>query len=264
MKHFNWLVFFLSLLIFPSCNNSSQSNSNSKENKKDTITSINSIEKDTVSGQLQKLLIHFKDTTGFPFVVDSAYIAHVPSHDSLGAKEVNLLSKNLVKDSLMDDANTTIHEFDTIDSLKANGLYSKWVEKLDIGMVQTANAYALNKIKLNDSITVITWAIACTSYPADPIYNFTYIYCTILGKDKFKATFVLGRVLNGADPPIADDQYLYSTLYKNGSLKLDYSDSYYDSDSSITTLNKSHYEYIITDGDFKQVSKEQFQPRRNK
>ncbi|HXB12335.1 MAG TPA: hypothetical protein VNZ45_10135, partial [Bacteroidia bacterium] len=172
-------------VLMHSCNNSS--NKTTAENKPMVVEKL--------PPELEKLFSHFKEDNSFPVNVDSTYMTTVKKGDSLGSKDVMMFVKQWFKDDslgfVFDDE---IKTFYTIDSIKANGAYKAWHEKLDIGMTRLSNIYALKRIKLDDTTTILLWGLVYSNQEADPIYDVTEVLFTIVNHNKFGESFLLGEV----------------------------------------------------------------------
>ena len=231
LSRFLFLLFFGSVIF--GCN------TNSKNNAEQTI-----VEK-PINTKLQALINHFKNADKFPLIIDSTYIATINKNDSLGTNEVKMLTQNFFNDSLVLSDTNLLSDFYKIDSVKANHTFEKWSEKLDIGMTEYANAYALQKINLNDSVSLLVWALSASSYEADPNWYSSTIYFTQLIGKNIGETFVLGQYFNWIDPPSAYQLLLSGNLTKNGKLVLEKNEQTEDLDDSATTITQTHFEYLV-------------------
>ena len=185
-------VLVLAIGLIASCGNNKVKDARSAEQIHND--SIKDAAVAAAKAKLEKLLTHFKDNNNFPLVVDSAFIANsVTKHDSLGENEVKTILVKWKNDSLMSEDHDAFKDFYHIDSLKANHGYEKYYEKLDNGDTRYSNAYGLQKIELADSTEVLVWALDYASYQADPMFNSTNIYGTLLNKDNIGITFLLGQ-----------------------------------------------------------------------
>ena len=202
-----------------------------------------------LSPEMEKLLSHFKENNSFPVNIDSAYMTTVKKGDSLGSKDVMMFVKQWFKDDslgfVFDDA---IKTFYTIDSVKAKGAYSEWHKKLDIGMTRASNIYALQKIKLNDSTTLLLWALCYSNQEADPIFDVTEVLFTIMNNGNIGESFLLGEVAIGADPPNSGHTITTGKLSKDGSFELNEASYSENLDDMKGEIDRSHFEYAITNG----------------
>ncbi len=193
-----------------------------------------------------KMLSHFKESTAFPVVIDSSFIANVSKGDSLGTKEIKKLAQKWFNDSLTEGHQYDLQDFYTIDSVKAKHVFEKWEKKLDIGMTNYANAYAVEKVTLADSTVMLVWALHLVSYPACPSSDITNIYFTFYKyNNTFGQTFLLGSILYGADAPMVGQTIISGTLVADGSLQMEERGIVKDFDSLTADLHHTHYEYLI-------------------
>ena len=196
---------------------------------------------------IEKLLTHFKDNNNFPIVIDSLAMTKVNKGDSLGGKEVKLLMRKWKGDST-GITGYAVMDFYHIDSIKAKGLYSKYKDTLGPGMTKYANAYALYKTKLSDSATVLLWALAYSSYEADPGSDVVDVYYTMLYNGNLTETSILGEVSEFGDPPSAATGIIIGTLNKDGKILLQYSNEVDDLDSMRGEVTRARYDYMINGG----------------
>ncbi len=222
-------------------------NKNKEKTVKDTgqNDTIRMLKPLPAEGTTSTLFSHFKENTKFPILIDSAYMAHVKGHDSLGTNEVKLLTQKWYDDSLVNDNDYVLKAFYTIDSAKAKHAYDKWAEKLDIGMTALSNAYALQKIKLADGSEMLVWAIEAISYPACPSFDNTQIYFTLFNQNSPGVTFTLGCTFYGADAPMVGQTIVTGKLTADGNLTLDENELEEDVDTTVANVNHAYYEYSI-------------------
>ena len=204
---------------------------------------------------LEKLLTHFKDGS-MPIVIDSVYMTKAEKGDSMDGNEVKILSKGWGKiDSIDMSEDNGFKEFYTIDSVKAKGAFAKWAEKLDIGMTKLSNAYALQKIKVDDTNTLLLWALVYSSYEADPVFDGTVVYGSLLKQNQVSNCFMLGEISEGADPPSEGQTLITSRLSKDKTLLFDESEMTIDLDDSAGACTVSHFNYLLNNGVPKFISK---------
>lgn len=234
-----------SLLV--SCNtNTSKENANTNSTQADLkLPQAKVAEK----ADLSALLSHFKTNTKFPVIIDSTYISNSSKKDSLGTREVKMLTKKWFKDDLVSDSGG-MKDFYVVDSVKANDSYQQWLDSLkDYAMQpEVENAYGLQKITLADSTTLLVWSLSYSN-EADPSYSNTNIYFTMVYKGSISETFLLGYNSVSADPPNADKTTLVGTLTKDGKLLLEKNDAAWDVDTtSAPGVSYSQYTYQISKG----------------
>jgi len=244
----------LLLLLFLACNTSHKENAT--ERRPGYTDSVKSAKAQAIDPKIQSLLTHFKEVAKFPVIVDSAFIANIDKHDSLGANEVETLAKEWFYDSLVFDSRDEVKTFYTIDSVKAKHTFAAWADKLDVGSIEYANAYGLEKVLLNDSTSLLVWALNYISYPADPNYSGTDIYFTMLNRNTIGQTFMLGGNSLGADPPSVGQTDITGKLTEDGKLVMDERILNEDIDSLKGIVDHTHYEYHVQYNLIKQLVKE--------
>ncbi len=235
------------------CNTSHDKKATEGPGYEDSIKSAKAV---VIDPKMQSLLTHFKENNKFPVIIDSAFIANMNKHDSLGTNEVKMLVKEWFYDSLVFDSRDEVKTFYTIDSVKAKHAFAAWADKMDIGSIEFANAYGLEKVLLNDSTSLLVWALSYISYPADPSYSGTDIYFTMLNRNTIGQTFMLGGTSLGADPPSVGQTDITGRLTKDGKLVLDERVLNEDIDSLKGTLDHTHYEYQVQHSLIKQQVKQ--------
>jgi hypothetical protein len=112
-------------------------------------------------------------------------------------------------------------------------------------MTELANAYAMHKIKLNDSITLLLWSFITSSYPACPSSAYSGIFFTILKDNKIGKSFVLGKEESYGDAPIGYESVYLSKLYKDGKFVINEYDIKADYDTMIAERTNAHWSYLI-------------------
>ncbi len=208
------------------------------------------------------LLKHFPDNDKFPVIIDSAYMAQVNKHDSLGAKELKMLARFWHDDELFneeDDSMEVLHFYQN-DSLKAYHLFKGQYTE---GKPTYSNAYGLQKINVREE-TLLIWALVSKQEDADPIYRLTTVYYTILNNNTILETSIMGRLMIGMDPPGEYRTILSGTLASDGKLGLDQHEFTGDMDSLKGELKHTHYEYFIHQGYTQLTNKKADSPKEIK
>lgn len=202
---------------------------------------------------MKNLLAHFPADKNFPVIIDSAYMAQVSKHDSLGAKDVKMLVKFWHTDDLLIVDSEQVIGFYGIDSMKAHHEFpGKYME----GKPTNVTAYGLKKIELGDE-TLLVWALVSVQEEADPIYHVTTVYYTILNNNTILETFIMGRLMTGMDPPGEFTTIITGTLSPEGKLLLEEKEFSGDLDSHKGEIKQTHYEYSISRGSIRLKAKKQ-------
>jgi len=205
---------------------------------------------------LKMVLAHFKDCKKLPLKIDSSVTNHLSKYDSLGGKEVRILARHWLKDSInmYENHDAIMQDFYTIDSLKAHHAYKKYCDSLQPGMTKYGNAYALEKVTLTNDALLLVWAYVTSSYEADPNSGRTCVYFTLINDDTVGDTFVLAEEITFADPPSGSLFTCYSTLSDAGRLVMKETDESDDYDSMLAQIGYSHAIYNISPGSITRVS----------
>jgi hypothetical protein len=212
--------------------------------------------------KIKSLLSHFPDDKNFPVIIDSTYMANVAKgHDSLGTNEVKTLVRFFYTDDLTNSDSSELYNFYKIDSIKKNHAMEKWMENHPEGAPTQMNAYALKKIWMREQ-TLLVWALVVSQQYADPVYQYTTVYYTILNNNTILTTFKMGEISNGMDPPMGWESALTGKLNEDGKLLMDKNSTDFDIDSDTAETNHIHYEYLIHQGSTKLLSKKEDEPKK--
>lgn len=242
--------------LFSSCGDPSKVS----ENKNDSIPKTETIS----DPEIQKLVSLFKTEGTLPFVADTALINKVNTFDSLGTNEIKLLAGNFLKHDLISGVDYELNSFYKIDSLKAVKKYSEWCEHLDIGMTKCANAYALKKIKLNESTLVLIWSLCTSSYEACPFSVESSVYFTLVHDGKLAQSFLLGNSGSWGDPPSMMQCTITGILNSDGKFSLKLCRINDDIDAELRETTNEQYEFSISEGKINLVSEKKNEAIKSK
>lgn len=233
------LFFYISIVaIFCSCGTGQQKDS--KEIKNDSLA-INSKE-------LQRSARLFKETT-LPLAIDTTFIFMIGRGDSLGSFEIKALAGNIFNHALSGGLEYELNTFCRIDSIKEAGKYQQYIDSLDIGMTKISTAHALNEFHLDNNTLVLVWGLYSSSYEACPSSESWTTYGTLVYKGEVKETFLLGECSFWADPPVASQRTVTSTITGSGLVTTDvYQVNDQDMDSAYVEITKEKYSFTIKDG----------------
>jgi hypothetical protein len=241
---YSLVILSLLLLNLTSCNTGTEKEKDVSAN--DSLTASN------------KLSGFFKKELSLPFIVDSAFLAQDRFGDSLGTAEVKILTENSFKKEESGGMNYELREFYKIDSVKATRTYTKWCEKLDIGMTKYANAYAIGKLTVNGTAFLV-WAFSESSYEACPWSGGTRIYLTTVNADSFGESFLLGETYGAGDAPVSMHRETYGKLNSDGKIFQTTEEGNDDADATESELTVSDAEYVVKDGRIEMVKQNQGQ-----
>ncbi len=214
--------------------------------------------------KIKSLQSHFPANKNFPVSIDSAYMTMVAKgHDSLGANEVKMLVKPGSEGMLAGPDSSELSNFCKLDSIKKNHALEKWMDNHPDGMPTQMNAYALQETPMADE-TLLIWAFVFSAQQADPIYEYTDIYCSVLKSNAILITYKLGELSDGMDPPMGWESSITGKLGEDGKLLIDKKNTDFDIDSDTAVLNHIHYEYLFHQGFIKLQSKKEDAPKEFK
>lgn len=152
----------------------------------------------------------------------------------------------------------TISQWMEIDSIKANGKYPAYLEKLDIGQTKDSRGWIYDTIPLAEGNAYV-WGIWYTSYEACPYFSGKDIYLTTVSKEgKPVATIKLTKVSSGGDPPAFGSDWGACQIgedfimCKDTSMYGEYGDDGYD--EMVLTPGSRLYQ-LASDGSIKEMDK---------
>jgi hypothetical protein len=144
-----------------------------------------------------------------PFAQDSAYLDDMAMAESskLTADEVRYLSYNFLENDMSYSGKSTIDDVLFFDSLKTNDAYEEYLEILELGMMKDANAFAAQKIALDDSTELLLWYVDFGTYEACPYFAGKNLYASVFRNNAVRSATLVGENSGGGDAP-----YWSSTL----------------------------------------------------
>ncbi|TND07148.1 MAG: hypothetical protein FD123_3293 [Bacteroidetes bacterium] len=245
MKLISISALVLSISMLCSCGGKEE-NSKTGDSAKtggDTVATVK------LSPEMEALSARFKASDTWPYKVDSLRIEDITKADSLSAAEVKILSSVQAKHELTDAAEWDLKSFYKIDSIKSKNGYAKYCEGLDIGMIKYANAYALDKLVMDEHTTLLVWGLRTESYEACPYSHDKSVYFTIIRDGAVSGGFLLGRLMGAADAPVYMNAQIQGNLEKDGRFTLEARSINNDEGSEdFEMLEKARYTGQVTDG----------------
>ena len=262
LRFTKYFIYCLAPFLFFNCG---ETKNNSVEIRTVTTLSANSIKPSAlINDSVQKLISLFKTNAGLPFSIDTAFINKANSGDSLGTREIILLSKNVFIHELSQGLSYDLEKFYHIDSLKAEKKYLEWIKHMEIGMTKFSNAYALKKIQLNENTLLLIWSLCSSSYEACPYSVESDIYFTAVYKNNITQSFLLGQTGTYGDPPVAMECTITGILNADGKFSLKLRRMNEDMDESFQEITKEEYEFIISDGEIKLINEKKHKAVKSK
>lgn len=252
------LILVILPLIISSCGSSQKETdipvNDSTQTDDDAISETDS----TLTSILQK----FNTVNELPLTIDSVFMTKINKADSLENFEVRVLANSWLKHAMSEEHSYDIEQFYHIDSLKQENKYMDYVKGLDIGMIKYSNVYAISQIKINDSTSILLWALEYGSYEACPYSSGTTVYFTVLVNKDFKQCFVLGEDMVAGDPPISMERKITGKIGKDGKINLEMWEKNEDGNEEVTTeINTAQYSIEIINGEIKVTSEKKDKPK---
>ncbi len=178
---------------------------------------IESVENEMViSVELENILLKSDTTYSTPFSLDSNFVTELDDTDEekkrLSNQDVQFLSQNLVKNEPTDWSKYAITSFIEVDSMRLMNTYEAYVESIDIGMIQEADAYFNSKVVINDNAYLLLWSISYSTYEACPYASGTVIYGTFIYDNEAINTVTLGESSGGGDAPYWGTTFITSQI----------------------------------------------------
>lgn len=152
---------------------------------------------------INALLAKYTIRSKTPFIQDSTYFEKQGMIESsaLSGDEVKYLSYNFIENDMAYSGKSTIEDVLFFDSLKTNDAYEQYVEVLDIGMMRDANAYAAEKITLDDSTDLLLWYVDFGTYEACPYFAGQNLYASVFRNNEVRSCTLIGEMSGGGDAP---------------------------------------------------------------
>jgi hypothetical protein len=152
------------------------------------------------------------------FVIDSVFFDDSTSQNNMDIKIVKELAKNLKKEEHTEINEYYLNDYIKIETAKLKGNYDKYVQKLDIGMMQDASCNFIGKIEYGDSLAIILWSLKYSSFEACPYFKGNHVLASLVGYGKHIQTFqIAGHTIN-TDPPMDAENYMTIRFHENGEL----------------------------------------------
>lgn len=215
MKASYFLLIPATLLM--SCGGESESTAEKTDSLKTDTTALMA---PNVSINVNSLLAKYTIHASAPLLLDTTYLAEMELNDSalLSADEIRFLSYNFVENDLSYSGKSSIDDALFFDSLKAAGGYEGYVEVLDLGMMKDANAYAAQKVTLDDTTSLLLWYVDFGTYEACPYFSGKTLYASIFRNNEVRASTLIGENSGGGDAPYWSET-MTSFSIENGTMK---------------------------------------------
>ncbi|MBI3511062.1 MAG: hypothetical protein HY064_10400 [Bacteroidetes bacterium] len=226
MKNNFRLLSICLFFILASCGNEQKTQNTTMNNKKDsTVAKI--IDTLTIAQHLGGDTLLCKD----PSLIAFAYDAKLEKHKRtlLKSKEVRKKFYPLVcgKDE------SILFYFERYFQLDSLGVVDETEEDFHEGDIVDEKIYFIDSIKISPAYNAVCWAMTYKSFEADPYSEGTfYMLTTFTPAGKQIETIQLGETSMGADPPVAGNTHIYSSVFKDASFKMISSDSVWEDEET--------------------------------
>lgn len=167
----------------------------------------------------------------------------------LSLNQVRLLAENLSKDELTEINEYYLKDYFKIEQSKLDGKYKAYTDSLDIGMMQDANCFALGKIVLGDSISILMWKIDFASYEACPYYSGTHFMASVVYAKQVVQTIQVACDESAADAPFTSSTLQEVKFSKTGRISTKSESISSEEEKEIEHLNKK-IDYVLSSKGF--------------
>lgn len=156
----------------------------------------------------------------------------------LSLKEVRLLAQNFSKDELTEINEYYLKDYFKIEQSKLDNKYKAYTDSLDIGMMQDANCFALGKIDLGDSLSILIWKINFASYEACPYYSGTHFMASVIYAKQVIQTIQVACDESAADAPFSSSTFQEAKFFTIGKISTKSESVSLEEEKEIERLNK--------------------------
>ncbi|MBK9190671.1 MAG: hypothetical protein IPM77_03715 [Crocinitomicaceae bacterium] len=207
---------FIPVLLIASCGGNNESSETTSAN--DT-TSVDTIAADSnIVINQDSLNAVFGKATELPYIQDTSLLFEITGDDStwLTKDQVKYLTYGFVDSDISYSGLYHVDDFYFFDSLSnIEGAYEEYLSVLDIGMMAQANVFAVQRLKLDDSTSIMLWCVNYSTYEACPYASGTIMYGTIIRNDHVTSCTILGEDSSGADAPVWGETLVLCSLKKD-------------------------------------------------
>ncbi|NOQ71233.1 MAG: hypothetical protein GQ574_04495 [Crocinitomix sp.] len=203
-------------------------------------------EKIVINDHLQAILDKSDTTYQLPINVDTNFVNAIDFEQksiqtSLSFENGRYLGARLLENAPTGNATYNIEVFCKIDSLKSEGEYEDYVNNLDIGMMQVAEAFVEGLIEIDSSKLILLWSITFSTYEACPYASGSLVFGTLLHNYEVQNTMLLAEVSGGGDPPSWGETRISTSISKTLEMKTNSINQYGDSDEGeVETIAESY------------------------
>lgn len=209
------------------------------------------IVKEIFPSDFDSITSHFEHIE-LPFKINHAFFLDSTKNHTkrkLALNEVELLSEKMNTDSLTENCEYYRISYRKIENVKQKKQYESYIESLDIGMMQDAEAFALYTFTLGDSVGVLIWKIHYDSYPACPMFTGDHVYASVFSSGNLIQSSLIASMEYSADAPITNETFIEINLDKNGKFR-QLLESITSEEENTIEQYKMHYNGVINSKGF--------------
>lgn len=255
MKHRHNILILLTAFAF-ACSAESETNNLSEELQPvPENTNSSSVERLVepeieINAHLQTILDKSDTTYELPMNVDTSFIKAIDftgkrDQSSLSYENGLYLAEHLLESAPTDNGTYYLNTFYQLDSLKSVGEYDEYVNNLDIGMMQVADAFVEGIIDLGDQRHIVLWSINFSTYEACPFASGAAVYGSLLSNYEVQNTMLLAEVSGGGDPPAWGDTNISTQISTTLEIDTYYINRSGEDEESIDIIEETYLTKII-------------------
>jgi hypothetical protein len=136
-----------------------------------------------------------------PMVLDSTYLFNADTTVPINYRQIRAWQAESQNTFFADELAMPLNAFCKIDSLKQCGQYGKYVDSLDIGMVQSSSAYVAGKMSWATG-SLFLFTLNLSSYEACPSFSGNYAMAVFMPATGKMQLCLLAKYFTGIDPPV--------------------------------------------------------------
>ena len=215
------------IFILSACGGSTTSTENSVEEKNIDTTLIDTLAEvaeelipERITYDVNKITARLDTVYQLPFIVDSLLLDSLFNGDftesDLSSQEAQFLGFKMPENSPSQWSRYSLTEYIEIDSIKENGNYNEFLESLDLGQTQDANATLLGQITVSENEYYILWTTSYYTLEACPYGHGSYIWATYFNNNEPYDAVLVGEISGGADAPYWSGTTTTAVITKEG------------------------------------------------
>ena len=155
-----------------------------------------------------------------PFNIDTVFILKPDTNEKVTYELLRYLGNEVLDHPMFNSLSYEINTFCKIDSLKAEGVHSEYVAKLDIGMTKESIAFRIGMVSMPNDAKLFLWGIESSSYEACPFHQGKTIIATFVNENKNNTHFIVGEISSAGDPPSMMSQVTTAKIFADGKIEI--------------------------------------------